>query len=497
MSSPEHGPKTNLPPALPSMWRLVVLGHRHEPRLILAAFLLALLSALPDALIAVWLALLGQGVIEGRPALVTGRGDRHRAVGGGDVVPRDGLDAGAAPLPRQVTIALESHVAPLQASIATIAHHERPELPRPALGAARPGLRARPPLPVAVLDLRLDPAARRSRSRCWSRSTRRWRCWRFAALPTVVSSAWRPAVERAAQERGAPHAAAGRAPLPDGHDRAAGQGGARPGHRPDARRAPAGGLGALVRAGGRGAPGLGGVARARVGACSPSPTSGASSSSPQGLQVPAASVLLVLAAGARLSAYVGAPRSARSASCAASGWTGRGAWRGWRTTRPRWSPARTRTSAGAAARRASRSRGCRSPTRAPTRKVLRGRRPHPAGRRRGRPRRRERRRQDHAGQAAVEALRADRGAHPGRRAGPGPDRRRGVAQRGWRVPTRTSCASSCGRGRPSAWATSRAWTTSRRSWRRSAGPAPQDVVAGLPGRDWRRSWARPGPTASR
>ena len=40
-SSPEA--KTDgLPPALPSMWRLCQLGYRHEPSLMLAAFVLAL-----------------------------------------------------------------------------------------------------------------------------------------------------------------------------------------------------------------------------------------------------------------------------------------------------------------------------------------------------------------------------------------------------------------------------------------------------------------------
>ena len=54
-----------LPPGLSSMWRLCKLGYRHEPGLILAAFLLALLSALPDALLAFWFKLLGEGVLQG------------------------------------------------------------------------------------------------------------------------------------------------------------------------------------------------------------------------------------------------------------------------------------------------------------------------------------------------------------------------------------------------------------------------------------------------
>src|SRR5687768_8594607 len=60
----------DLPPALSSMWRLCKLGYRHEPRLMLAAFLLSLLAALPDALLAVWFKLLAEGVTEDRVGLI-------------------------------------------------------------------------------------------------------------------------------------------------------------------------------------------------------------------------------------------------------------------------------------------------------------------------------------------------------------------------------------------------------------------------------------------
>src|SRR5437667_12651425 len=61
-----------LPPALSSMWRLCKLGYRHEPRLMVAAFGLSQLAALPDALLALWLMLLGNGILERRPGLVQG-----------------------------------------------------------------------------------------------------------------------------------------------------------------------------------------------------------------------------------------------------------------------------------------------------------------------------------------------------------------------------------------------------------------------------------------
>ena len=117
----------DLPPALSSMWRLCKFGYKHEPGLLLAAFLLALLAALPDALVAVWIALLGDGVLHGNRSRIL-----IAAIG-------LGISATATWLLRtvstrvqrrfrdKVTIWLESHVARLQASAATIEHHERPD----------------------------------------------------------------------------------------------------------------------------------------------------------------------------------------------------------------------------------------------------------------------------------------------------------------------------------------------------------------------------------
>jgi len=191
-----------LPPALSSMWRLCRLGYRHEPRLMLWAFALSQLAALPDALLALWLMLLGKGVIESRPELVTGS-----AIGlGVSATATWLLQTVSTRVQRRfrdkVTIALESHVARLQASIVTIAHHERPEiLDRLAM------LRDQ----VFVLDHMYMSVF----------ATVGW-ILRLAvtlallasvhvalvllavfALPTVWVSSWRPAVERAALQSGA------------------------------------------------------------------------------------------------------------------------------------------------------------------------------------------------------------------------------------------------------------------------------------------------------
>src|SRR5881392_1338340 len=118
---------TALPPALSSMWRLCKLGYRHEPRLMVVAFVLSQLAALPDALLALWLMLLGKGLLEHRPGMVQGA-----AIGlGASAAATWFLRTVSTRMQRRfrdkVTIALESHVAQLQATVATIAHQERPE----------------------------------------------------------------------------------------------------------------------------------------------------------------------------------------------------------------------------------------------------------------------------------------------------------------------------------------------------------------------------------
>jgi len=67
---PPGEPPDKLPPALSSMWRLCRLGFRYEPALMGVAFVLALVAALPDALLAVWFKLLGEGLLEHKPGLL-------------------------------------------------------------------------------------------------------------------------------------------------------------------------------------------------------------------------------------------------------------------------------------------------------------------------------------------------------------------------------------------------------------------------------------------
>jgi ATP-binding cassette subfamily B protein len=191
-----------LPPALSSMWRLCKLGYRHEPRLMVAAFVLSQFAALPDALLALWLMLLGKGVLEHRPGLVQGA-----AIGlGVSTAATWFLRTVSTRVSRRfrdrVTIALESHVAHLQASVATVAHQERPEyLDRLAM------LRNQ----VFVLDhmyvslfSTLGWILRLGVTMALLASIHPALILLVVfAIPTVLTSTWRPEVERSAQERGA------------------------------------------------------------------------------------------------------------------------------------------------------------------------------------------------------------------------------------------------------------------------------------------------------
>jgi ATP-binding cassette subfamily B protein len=124
---PPAEPPDRLPPALSSMWRLCRLGFRYEPRLMGVSFVLALVAALPDALLAVWFKLLGEALLDHKPGLL-----RFAVVAlAVSAVATWLLATVSMRIQRRfrdkVTIALESHVARLQATISTIAHQERPE----------------------------------------------------------------------------------------------------------------------------------------------------------------------------------------------------------------------------------------------------------------------------------------------------------------------------------------------------------------------------------
>ena len=195
-------PIDDMPGALPALWRALKRGYQAEPLLMPVSLGLALLAALPDALIALWLKLLADGVMKGKGGLVMGAALGLGISAAATWFLRVISDRMQRRLRDRLTIALESHVAHLQASVSTIAHQERPEyLDRLAMLRDQVfvldhmymslfstcGWILRLAVTVALL-MSIHPALG---------------LLAVLALPTVLTSAWRPGVERIAEERGA------------------------------------------------------------------------------------------------------------------------------------------------------------------------------------------------------------------------------------------------------------------------------------------------------
>jgi ATP-binding cassette subfamily B protein len=192
----------DLPPPLSSMWRACKLGYRHEPSLMFWSFALSILAALPDALLALWLALLVAGVQSNNAVQIQFAAVALAISAAGTWLLRVLSNRLSRRFRDRVTIALESHVARLQASIATITHQERAEyLDR--LSVLRDQIFVLDHMYLALFStcgwiLRLGVTISLLASIHPALVL-----LAFFAVPTVVTSSWRPAVERRAQERGA------------------------------------------------------------------------------------------------------------------------------------------------------------------------------------------------------------------------------------------------------------------------------------------------------
>jgi len=185
------------------MWRLCRLGLRYEPTLMLWSFGLALLAAVPDALLALWFKLMADAVAAGDATRLRLTALALGVSAAGTWFLRTVSTRVQRRFRDKITIALESHVARLQASIATIAHQEVPEyLDRIAMLRnqvfvldhmymavfSMAGWILRLAVTIALL-VSVHPALA---------------VLLVFALPTVFTSTWRPGVERVAEEYAAP-----------------------------------------------------------------------------------------------------------------------------------------------------------------------------------------------------------------------------------------------------------------------------------------------------
>jgi ATP-binding cassette subfamily B protein len=197
-------PPEALPSALPALWRTFKLGYRAEPRLLMASLATTVLTMLPDALLALWLKLLTDGVLEGSRSKVL-----WAAVGlGASVTATWFVSVVNERLSRRfrdrLAIAMESHIARLQATVGTVEHQERPEyLDRLAVlrdtsftldhlfGSLLANMALVLRLVVTALLLgSIHPALA---------------LLLLAGAPAVLTSVWRPGIERAVEESVAVH----------------------------------------------------------------------------------------------------------------------------------------------------------------------------------------------------------------------------------------------------------------------------------------------------
>lgn len=120
-------PSPDLPPALSSLWRTLRFGYRVEPRLLVLSLIMVLFTAIPDALVALWLKWLTDGVQSGQRTtiLVASLGLAFSAT----LTWHLGVVLSRADrrFRDRVSIAFEARVAELLATVVTVEHHERTE----------------------------------------------------------------------------------------------------------------------------------------------------------------------------------------------------------------------------------------------------------------------------------------------------------------------------------------------------------------------------------
>ena len=204
MTASTERPPDALPRAMPALWRTFQLGYRAEPRLLLASLATTVLTMLPDALLALWLKLMTDGLIEGSRSKVL-----WAAVGlGVSVTATWYVSVLNERLSRRfrdrIAIAMESHIARLQATVATVEHQERPDyLDRLAVlrdASFTLDHLFQSLLANLALVLRLVVTALLLGSIHPVLAS-----LLIAGAPAVLTSVWRPGVERATEESVAVH----------------------------------------------------------------------------------------------------------------------------------------------------------------------------------------------------------------------------------------------------------------------------------------------------
>jgi ATP-binding cassette subfamily B protein len=193
----------DLPSGLSSLVRTFRFGYRAEPRLLVWSLAMVLFTALPDALVALWLKWLADGVRQGERKTIVfaalGLAVSATLTWNLAIV----LERAQRRFRDRLSIALEAHVARLQASVATIEHHERPDyLDR--LQILRDHVFALEHL-FASLFTTIGWALRLLITLLLLAAIHpALLALVIFALPTLLVASWRPGIERAVEERAAP-----------------------------------------------------------------------------------------------------------------------------------------------------------------------------------------------------------------------------------------------------------------------------------------------------
>jgi ATP-binding cassette subfamily B protein len=194
---------SDIPGIFAATWRAVRFAYRAEPKLLVISFVLVTGAWIPDALMALWLKFLAEGVTSHNGRLVAGGVIGLAASGVGAWLMRVIGSRVEFLFRERATIAVEAHVTHLQASVAGIEHHERPayldrlqilkdhafllnHLYGSLMGMI--GALARVVITVALL-MSVHPALF---------------FLVLFALPTILTSSWRAGIERKVEEKAAP-----------------------------------------------------------------------------------------------------------------------------------------------------------------------------------------------------------------------------------------------------------------------------------------------------
>lgn len=200
MSSRSDDRFDELPGWIESMWRSIKLGYRAEPLLLVVAFATTVAAAVPDALFALGLKFFAEGAISGDETRLALSAAFLAGLATGGWVLQTLSERVNRRFADRATVTIEAHVARLQASVASIEHHERPDyLDRLAVlrdqvfalnhmygslfATAGAGLRLA--LTIALL-MSVHPSLA---------------LLAVLAVPAVWLSSWRAGVERDVQER--------------------------------------------------------------------------------------------------------------------------------------------------------------------------------------------------------------------------------------------------------------------------------------------------------